>query len=358
MGRLIAMNTLKKILTHAGLWILAVIFWIWLFTGLTREYEYTLVLVVIVGAISVSVVYFFNLFLIPRFLFTRRYWRFGLLSVYSIIISVWITLFLLFLYLAHILSSNPGLHSPFQIDVAFLLAGMFLVIIAGVLGHVIRENFNNLKEKSALKAATLEANAKLKESELRLLKSQFHPHFLFNTLNNLYALSLKKSDDTPGMILKLSDLLDYSLYGSEKDKVELKEEIQFIQNYLDLIKMRFKNHGEITFDWKSDNQECKISPMMLIPFVENAVKHGLGKSDKEGWIRISLEQNSSHLIFKIENSLADKDFQENTDHSDYGLGLQQIKSRLDILYPNSHTLIITDDPKQYTVKLEIHEPDK
>jgi len=340
---------------HLLYWLLALIFWSWLYTGLTNEYVHTLIIVGIVALVSIGTVYFFNKFLIPRYLFAGKYWKFGLFSFYSVISSSWVVLFLVFVYFMIMISESPENYFPFQIDVAFILAGMYLVIIAGVLSHVIRGNFETLKERNSLEKNQLEIRNKLKETELRFLKSQFHPHFLFNTLNNLYALSLKKADETPDMILKLSELLDYSLYGSEKEKVSISEEIIFIQNYLDLIRMRFQDHARIEFRHTVENSDMKLSPLLLIPFVENAVKHGIFTTDQFGWIKINLEQKGQHIKFELSNAVI-KDDHYGVDNGDtMGLGLSQIRSRLNILYPDKHDLLINKGLEEYSISLDIYE---
>ncbi len=344
------MRVKNRIVYHLFFWLLAFVFWSWFFTKLTQNYSYTLVLLAIVIPVAAGLVYFFNFYLIPKYLFTKRYCRFTLFAVYALTIGVWLILMSTFLYFTILLQKGSGAGFPFVIDVAFYLAGTFLVIFAGVLSHVIRENFRILVSKTDLEKQQLETQTKLKELEMQLLKNQFQPHFLFNTLNNLYALSLKKSNDTPQLILKLSELLDYSLYGSEKGKVTIREEIEFITNYLDFAKLRFGTQLAISLNQSTVNSERSIHPHLFIPFVENAVKHGITSNPDIDFIQIDISEKSSAIDFNITNSR-----EPNSALKSGGLGLQQAKQRLELLYPERFDLNIREEEKQFMVSLKIYE---
>lgn len=345
----------KKTGPHLLFWFLAGVFWIWFFTELTSEYRNTLVLVGIVGTISIATVYFFNAYLIPKFLFKARYGRFILFSSYTLTLAIWATLLLTFLYFTTLLTRTQGGNFPITINLVFILAGMLLVQVAGVLGHVVRENFRHMREKAELEKKALESVARLRESELRFLKSQFHPHFLFNTLNNLYALSLRKSEETPDLILKLSGLLDYSLYGSDKERVAIQEEIDFIQNYLDLIRMRFREKASINFMVQVENPDFELAPLIFMPFVENAVKHGIGKIEKGAWVDISLKQQEQKVFLCVENQVSVSPRIGNDEELHAGLGLSQVRERLQLIYRGKHHIHISESNDRYKVDLEISE---
>jgi LytS/YehU family sensor histidine kinase len=235
-----------------------------------------------------------------------------------------------------------------------MMAGQYLVVAAGVLGHAIRENFRAITLRNELENQRLEFQSKLMESELRFMKTQFHPHFLFNTLNNLYSLSLKKSDEAPGMILRLSKLLDYSLHGANSEQVSLSEEIQFIQNYIDIAQMRFGEKLTFHFDKEIDDTEFKMPPLLLMPFVENAVKHGISPESLQSWIRIKIHQLGKKLTFTIENSTFDSVIDFSTISGKTGLGLEQVRNRLNIILPESHNLIINKEEQHFSVTLIIN----
>jgi sensor histidine kinase YesM len=348
------MSINKQRILHIIFWICSLLFLAWFYTQLTKEYRHTLVLVAIAWPVSLASIYFINLILIPRFLFREKYWKFGIFTGYTIVTAVWLVLLVVFIYFSLLVTKTDGRNFPFFIDVAFILAGLFLVIVAGVLAHVVRENFRMLKEKNELEKEQLGISARLKEIELQGLKSQFHPHFLFNTLNNLYSLSLKKSDQTPEMILKLSRLLDFSLYGSEKERVSITEEIEFLDNYLDIISMRFGSKLEIDFTKKVENPGFQIAPLLLIPFIENATKHGIGHGNNNR-IEIRLAQKNKELNFRVFNSkpeiIPDK---ANMETETTGIGLNQVRTRLNIIYPGMHKLEITEDAKSFRINLNVN----
>jgi two-component system sensor histidine kinase AlgZ len=186
------------------------------------------------------------------------------------------------------------------------------------------------------------------DAELMHLKSQVNPHFLFNTLNNLYGLSLEKSDETPGLILKLSDMLRYTIYQGKKDQVLLKDEINYLNNFIELQQIRYHKPVNITFAHEIADDTLAISPLLLLILVENAYKHGVEKLTDEAFIIIKLEAKEQSMIFEIENNF---DGSEQSCHT--GIGLQNLTQRLKLIYPDSHQLDITSKHGVYGVRLEI-----
>lgn len=193
-----------------------------------------------------------------------------------------------------------------------------------------------------------------KEAQLQLLKAQLNPHFLFNTLNNLYGLSVLKSDALPNLMLKLSDLLRYSLYDTKAQFVPLVKEIQYLENYISLEKIRLEDKTEISFQKEGISQGKIIAPMLLIIFVENAFKH-LGKS-QEGteFVKISLQITQMGLIFRCENTVDTTAGEPpNMEQEKSGIGLQNAKKRVALLYSEKHALQINKTEVAYTVALSL-----
>jgi len=186
--------------------------------------------------------------------------------------------------------------------------------------------------------------------ELQLLKSQLHPHFLFNTLNSLYAFSLEKSDQTPRLVLKLSALLRYILYECNAAQIPLETEIGIVNNYLQLESMRFGERLDYSLQFTGDTNNKSIAPLLLLPFVENAIKHGIGKQTGLSWISLQGHVDNDTLHFKLINS---RDEDPSSPHATGGLGLQNVKKRLELLYPGDHTLKITADEDTWQVNLVI-----
>lgn len=199
------------------------------------------------------------------------------------------------------------------------------------------------------------ANKKLAEekiaAELSFLKSQVHPHFLFNTLNNLYALTLIKSDRTSDVVLKLSDLLDYMIYNSNEEFVSLSKEIEILNSYIELEKMRYNERLDIAVEISGEVDSHRIAPLILLPFIENSFKHGASNDRSHPVIRISLTIGKEFMTMKVVNSIpADK---VEDDSVARGIGLKNVKRRLELIYPAEYELKILPSEKQFEVWLKI-----
>lgn len=186
------------------------------------------------------------------------------------------------------------------------------------------------------------------ETELKFLKAQINPHFLFNTLNNIYSLARIKSDQTADAIMKLSEMLRFILYESENDKINIRDEIKMIDDFIDLQRLRFDKRFKITFKKDVDDRENTIAPFILLHFVENAFKHGISESRFESYISIVLVCKNGKLTAEIENSV------ERVGETDRRsqIGLDNIKKQLDLIYPD-HQLIIDSNGNYFKVNLSI-----
>ncbi len=192
-----------------------------------------------------------------------------------------------------------------------------------------------------------ELENKRMDAELSFLRMQMNPHFLFNSLNSIYSLSLKKSDDTPEAVLKLSEMMRYMLYEGEDEehKVSLAKEIDYLKNYIGLQKIRFKDRLYIDFLVEGDTVGKKTVPLLLVPFVENAFKHGV-LVDAQHPLQIHLLVDGERLIFNVKNK-------KNLDNKDFtgGVGLDNVKRRLALLYPGKHQLTISEGNEFYQADL-------
>lgn len=199
------------------------------------------------------------------------------------------------------------------------------------------------KEASELKSENL-------NSELKFLKSQINPHFLFNALNNIYSLSVIKSEKTPDNILKLSDMLRYIIYDCNADKVPLEKELNYINNYIDLQKLKDDQITGIEVDFNNADPNCLIAPMIFIPFIENAFKHSNIEDRKLGWVKIKIENTDGQLIFEISNSLPKE---ITTKDKVGGVGLENVKRRLQLIYEDKQDLSIKQTESGFFVVLSI-----
>lgn len=196
---------------------------------------------------------------------------------------------------------------------------------------------------------------KEKEAELKLLKAQLNPHFLFNTLNNLYGLSVVKSDKLPGLMLKLSDLLRYSLYETKEVMVPFEKELTYLENYIALEKIRLEDKTDINLTKKGDFSSAQIAPMLLIVFVENAFKHlGAIRGDYSR-VEVNIKGDTNVLEFNCSNTMdTNMKSDTNLEMEKSGIGLQNAKKRLALIYPKKHKLSITQNNLEYNVNLKLH----
>jgi len=191
------------------------------------------------------------------------------------------------------------------------------------------------------------------ETELQSLKNQINPHFLFNTLNNLYALTLKKSDLAPQVVLRLSDMMRYMLYECNESKVSIGQEMRYINNYLELERLRYASPSQITIDIDEDLSDLQIAPLLLIPFVENSFKHGMQTSLSDSFVKIKAVNKDGRLLFEVVNSKPPASPGQASPRPQGGVGLVNVKRRLELLYPERHQLEISDAPESYTARLTI-----
>jgi hypothetical protein len=189
------------------------------------------------------------------------------------------------------------------------------------------------------------------DAELRALKSQIHPHFLFNTINNLYALARKKSPQTAPVALQLANLLRYVLYESAKKTVPLQQEIKNLRDFVELEKLRFDTERlRVDMDVVVDDPERPVTPLLLLPLVENAFKHGVSETREDAWVSIRIELLRQTLHIDIRNSLAPKNARDDRK----GIGLENVRRQLELLYPNRHQLHTESSTDTFTLRLHIH----
>ncbi len=190
-------------------------------------------------------------------------------------------------------------------------------------------------------------------SEIAFLRNQINPHFLFNTLNNIYNLTLKKSEDAPDAIMKLSDIMRYMLKDTNSDFVSLENEIDYLTSFINLSKLRIKSADFIKFEVNGNPNGLRVAPMLFVPFIENAFKHGSKKTEIHPGIEVIFNIDaSSKTIEFICNNYIQKDFLINKDECN-GIGLHNVQRRLELLYKDKHLLEISQAQEKYNVKLFI-----
>ncbi len=336
-------------LTHVMFWLVVLFFYALYFGFRQDSYGQSFLFIAFLLPVTISATYFLLYWLIPRYLLRQRYFLFGLYFVYTLLFSLYLELWMLLILFISVANYKSMFVKPVLVDLLDMLVGMYLVIFLAVAINLLKRWFTIQATNSNLEKSRIEIELKLKDAELQLLRSQIQPHFLFNTLNNLYALSLERSDRVPDVILKISEQLDYMLYRGDSRKVTVEEEFGHIQNYLDIEALRYdEGRLNVSLDIQEDLQNHFISPLLLIPFVENSFKHGIRPSPKPGWIKIRLRVDSERLVFDISNSV-EKPTHERTS----GIGLTNVRRRLELLYPNAYALDIRNETNLFSVHLEL-----
>ncbi|UMB53733.1 histidine kinase [Lutibacter sp. A64] len=297
--------------------------------------------------VTILISYFLIYYLIPNYLLTKKYAYFILYGVYTFIISLYIIILSILYGLLYSEGYKEVETVPLTKSLPFIILGVYFVVLIIVSFSLIMYNYKSIVSNENLNNKILQTKLQIKNQELRFLKMQIHPHFLFNSLNTIYGFALNKKDEAPEMILKLSNLLDYILYQIEKPHVLLIDEINHLLDYVALEKMRFNDTLEVKTTIEVANKTIKIAPMLLIPFVENAFKHGDIINGKLN-VSIYIKTEDDTLIFEIENT----SIEENK--SKKGIGLENIAKRLDMLYSNFYSLETSQIATIFKVKLIIN----
>jgi len=280
--------------------------------------------------------------LIPRYLLTRKYVHyFGAVLVLIIAYLLLQSLYDHYLF-GFVLGPNRNTRLSSSLIYNFTHTSLYLLLTVAL-----KFSIDWYEQKKLLQEAAV---AQLK-AEVNYLRSQVNPHFLFNVLNNLYALTIKKSDKAPEMVLKLSELMEYMLYESNETYVPLEKEIRYLHNYLELEKIRQGNHADILLTVTGHPDHCRIAPFLILPLVENAFKHGISKAVHNAYLHITIHIDKA-LEVSIENNKLN--FQEMDKNG--GIGLLNLEKRLELLYPDNHVLKITNQPDLFQVFLKINLP--
>ncbi len=344
--RQLILKKIGQVLLHLLFWVGVLFFYTNFFEVEKATYEDTLTFSLFLMPITIATTYVATYKLIPDYLVTKQYWRFALYSGYTLIISLYLLFVSIFFSLIYISHFEYAVMNPLTKNVIFIMTAVYLIVIIMSAFKLLKLNLKQATITNKLETKILDTQLKLKEQELNYLKMQIHPHFLFNTLNTMYGFALKKADQTPDMILKLSNLLDYLLYQSEKPFVLLSEEIAHIKDYIALEKMRFNDTLHVEFNIDAIDESITIAPMLLLPFVENSFKHGT-IIDGELKIDIQLTANSNSIDFSIQNSNSENN------NLQQGIGLDNIKKRLELLYVNQYDLDITNQGAIFSVQLHL-----
>jgi len=298
------------------------------------------------GITAVLIIFLFMIneyWLIPRYFFLKTRTQFLLLNI----------LFLMALTMIHYLL-DESLIQPHKIyeeqgtppAIFLIIRSLFLFLMANFISITLY--LSNTVRKQSIREKNLKEE-KL-GTELKLLKAQINPHFIFNALNNIYALTYTRSEKAPESVLKLSEMLRYVFYDCSKDTVKLREEIDYIENFITFQQMKSEFEQHITLDFQEADPDTVIAPMLFTPFIENAFKFSKIEEDPNAFVHIVFKTNNGVLRFLIENSLPPS----GKPQAGQGLGIPNVKQRLKVLYPRRHELNIDEKNQKFTVRLKIH----
>ena len=347
-------TTSVRVISHLLFWITVGFFYFLVFNWNSEFPEVSIIFSAGLLPLAIVVTYFFNYTLVPKYLWKKRFGRFFLFSFYTLLVSTWLSFLIVSFALVYILNKKAfvepaALHPELQV-----ISLNFIVFLAIAIKQVKRAFYIH-QEKNELEKKALANELKLKEAELKLLKAQIHPHFLFNTLNNLYGLTLEKSDEAPDLVLRLSEILDYILYRCDEQRVPLNEEITNLKNYMEIEKIRYSEKLKLELNISNETGELKIAPLIILPFVENAFKHGVSKFPGIALVKIKIAILDKTMIFKILNS-KNPALATNENYSK-GIGLINVQKRLDLMYPRKHILNIDNDNETFSVNLTLELED-
>jgi hypothetical protein len=311
-----------------------------IFTLLDPAYDIKyLLLCLVLSAVLIITFYINYLFLIPRYLLAKKYWLY-FSFLFLAIATVFFLSGALFVFSDFnpetLAKTNPTIEKIIPVIIVNAILLWLLSIVSSILWTI----YNRLKQTDSEKLS----------AQIASLKSQNNPHFLFNTLNNIYATAIDTSPKAADMVDKLSEMMRYTMKDIQQDLVLLEDEINYNNNFIELQKMRLDRSVKLEYNSLENIPYLQIAPMLLIPFIENAFKHGVN-SEQKSHIKIEITMNKTELRLSVVNNKVNvqQDISERS-----GLGIENTKHRLNLIYPSKHLLVINDTEKEFSVSLHIN----
>jgi sensor histidine kinase YesM len=332
--------TRRRWVVHFFFWLLILCFYVLFFGRKNENYSTTFFFVALLMPVTIATTYFVNYYLVPRYLLKGTYFFFGLYFFYTLLGSLFLETsiaLLTFIVMAEVRIRDM---SPASIDVIFLLTSLLLVIFFAIGIKMLlhwkqsKEDYQKLMREKV-------------ETELKFLKTQLNPHFLFNTLNNLYYLATVKSDKAPQAIMALSEVLDYILKEGKSTFVPLDREITNLRNYIALELLRYEDRVDIHINISGNPEKHVIAPMILITLMENAFKHGVMPVTGKSWVKFTIACTDTQISIDVENAIKNK-------RNGHGIGLENLKNQMNHLYAGNFRMLIKEiDQQKFGVNLVI-----
>ncbi len=339
-----------RILNHASFWILMVLLLAYHGSLFGGNFHDNLINMLAFLPVQMAAAYLLTYFQIPKFLYPRHWFRF----IFSFVIIAYLLSVLARLSVIYIAEPLLGLGEYHESFLEILQDPTYLIKVYTVslyLPAFLLFMIKMTKERFAQETRLVSLEKEKNVAELNFLKAQMNPHFLFNTLNTIYALAKKNAEQTSDTILKFSEILAYTIYECNDEKVPIIKEWQLIENYVDLQSIRHNDQLTIVIEQQIDDEAKEIAPLILISLVENAFKHSLRSIQDRPSIKISLKVEQNVLSFSIFNTKPNKPPTKKSNQK--GIGVNNVKQQLNLLYPNRHTIHIDNQADFFKVNLSI-----
>lgn len=329
-------------------WLRHILFWIFILNYFTWGFgigpsgdaksQYIRIAMFIPG--FMAVVYPLLYFLIPRLLVNKNIFHFILGFIGLIVLAI--------IYTEVFQLNFHSTNKFFGFDYRWGKNILPYIHVAGMATAIKFIKYAFFQEDRALNATQQKTIA-----ELELLKAQIHPHFLFNTLNNLFAHTLQNSPDSPRIVARLSDLLKFMIYERKQDFIQLTQEAQLLKNYIELEKLRYGKELDFSLNISGELENKLIRPLLLLPLIENSFKHGLSQQLEQKWISMDLEVEKNNFYFKLANSKDPRSAKTVVQGKSKGIGLENVKRRLELLYPGKHRFQVLEEEDMFLVTVEL-----
>jgi sensor histidine kinase YesM len=324
---------------HLVYWFTIMALYVIFFGRQTNNYLQTIFFVGLIMPVTIGATYVLNYILVPNYLLKERYYYFFMYFIYALIGAIFLELVIAMATFILLAGLNVRNMSPASIDIFFLITSTLMVVFCSMAMKLLlyyrtsKENFQILQCEKV-------------EAELKFLKTQLNPHFLFNTLNNLYYLASEKSAKAPQAILQLSEILDYAMNSSKVDSVPFEAEWKQVSNYIALESLRCEG-VHVSLQLHGSANDVHIPPMIIMTLVENAFKHGVMRVAGNSWIAIIVNLDPLQTRINVRNSSRKKD-------GGHGIGLVNLRNQLQLLFENRHELLILDQhPGEYEINLKL-----
>lgn len=298
-----------------------------------------LLLCLLLSAVLLTVFYFNLFILIPKYLVEKKYWLY-FLYLLSAIVTVFLLIGIIFFFSDFnpqaLAKTNPTVEKVIPV----IIVNAILLWLLSIVSSILWTFYNRLKQTESEKLS----------AQIASLKSQINPHFLFNTLNSIYATVIDTSPKTADMVDRLSEMMRYTMKDTQQDFVWIEDEVNYVNNFIELQKLRLDRSVKVEFISLENIPDLKIAPMLLIPFIENAFKHGVN-SEQKSRIRIEMTMNKTEFQLRVTNNKVE--VQHDTSENG-GLGIENTRHRLNLIYPSKHLLVVDSTDKLFSVSLHIN----